>query len=54
MLTQAVVVKDGHLQAPVGHLVEAQVLPDQRLLPARRGRPPADGRLLLALPSPLR
>ena len=35
VLTQAVVVKYGHLQAPVGHLVEAQVLPDQRLLPAR-------------------
>ena len=35
MLTQAVVVKDGHLQATVADLLQAQVLPDERLLPAR-------------------
>ena len=48
LVAEAVVVPDCQLDAAVRHLLQREVVPAHRLLPAGARRPPADAGLLLA------
>ena len=47
-MAEPVVVPDGELEAPVGEVLDAELLPTEGRVPARRGRLPTHRGLLLA------